>query len=210
MKRLLLGTALASLALATAANASQVSFLQYGGAYTPPALRPGATLVTDFASNAGLSGTYTLTNGTSGTAAAPAFSSSLQDPDQYLAIEGGDTATLQLPDALDVEIYVGSLDSYNTISFSNGTSFTGTQLASLTGAIDNGDQWAGTSNGLFTFHFASDVTSVTFASTTDALEVAQVSSGVPEPSTWAMLGLGFAGLGFAAFRRSGKTPVAIA
>jgi hypothetical protein len=26
--------------------------------------------------------------------------------------------------------------------------------------------------------------------------------GAPEPSTWAMMGLGFAGLGFAAFRRA--------
>ena len=28
--------------------------------------------------------------------------------------------------------------------------------------------------------------------------------GVPEPSTWAMMLLGFAGLGYAAFRRSAK------
>ena len=28
--------------------------------------------------------------------------------------------------------------------------------------------------------------------------------GVPEPSTWAMLMLGFAGLGYAAFRRNAK------
>jgi hypothetical protein len=35
-------------------------------------------------------------------------------------------------------------------------------------------------------------------------------SGVPEASTWAMMVLGFIGLGFAAFRRSHKTMVAIA
>ena len=35
-------------------------------------------------------------------------------------------------------------------------------------------------------------------------------AGVPEPSTWAMLALGFAGLGFAASRRGRKTAVAIA
>jgi hypothetical protein len=29
---------------------------------------------------------------------------------------------------------------------------------------------------------------------------------VPEPSTWAMMMLGFAGLGYAAFRRSAKAP----
>jgi hypothetical protein len=32
-------------------------------------------------------------------------------------------------------------------------------------------------------------------------------AAVPEPSTWAMLTLGFAGLGFAAYRRTRKTPV---
>ena len=31
-----------------------------------------------------------------------------------------------------------------------------------------------------------------------------MGSSVPEPSTWAMMALGFAGLGYAAFRRSAK------
>ena len=33
-----------------------------------------------------------------------------------------------------------------------------------------------------------------------------VTTGVPEPSTWAMMMLGFAGLGYAAFRRSNGKP----
>jgi hypothetical protein len=33
------------------------------------------------------------------------------------------------------------------------------------------------------------------------LDGVSVTGGVPEPSTWAMIGLGFAGLGFAAYRR---------
>jgi PEP-CTERM motif len=37
-----------------------------------------------------------------------------------------------------------------------------------------------------------------------------VTTGVPEPSTWAMMVLGFAGLGFAAFRQGRKTSVALA
>jgi hypothetical protein len=31
-----------------------------------------------------------------------------------------------------------------------------------------------------------------------------LGSGVPEPSTWAMMALGFAGLGYAGFRRNSK------
>ena len=41
-----------------------------------------------------------------------------------------------------------------------------------------------------------------------SLAVPEPSTAVPEPSTWAMLLLGFAGLGFAAYRRT-KTPIGI-
>jgi hypothetical protein len=37
----------------------------------------------------------------------------------------------------------------------------------------------------------------------------ELTTGVPEPSTWAMMGLGFAGLAFAGFRAR-RTPVSIA
>jgi hypothetical protein len=37
-----------------------------------------------------------------------------------------------------------------------------------------------------------------------------ISPGVPEPSTWAMMLLGFAGLGFTAYRRRGKAVLAAA
>ncbi len=33
-----------------------------------------------------------------------------------------------------------------------------------------------------------------------------ITSGVPEPSTWAMMLLGFAGLGYAGFKRTRKSP----
>ena len=61
---------------------------------------------------------------------------------------------------------VGSLDPYNTISFGGpgAVSYTGGDLATLTHAIDDGDQQSGSSNGLFAFSFAAPVTSVTFTS----------------------------------------------
>ncbi len=40
--------------------------------------------------------------------------------------------------------------------------------------------------------------------------IAVASSAIPEPSTWAMMGLGFAGLAFAGYRRGRKASVAIA
>jgi hypothetical protein len=36
----------------------------------------------------------------------------------------------------------------------------------------------------------------------------EIKSGVPEPSTWAMMGLGFAALGYAGFRRTRKVRLA--
>jgi PEP-CTERM motif len=40
---------------------------------------------------------------------------------------------------------------------------------------------------------------------TYAFAAAGFSSGVPEPSTWAMMLIGFAGLGLMAYRRQKKT-----
>lgn len=43
-----------------------------------------------------------------------------------------------------------------------------------------------------------------FASFTGSVSVTPITSGVPEPSTWAMMMLGFAGVGFVAYRRKAK------
>ena len=194
-------TALSALGLVTAAHAG-VTFIPYGN--------PGATLVTD--SLAGGTGTASLFTGSDSDAAAPALSSTTRDTASYLVVEGGESETLVLPAAWHVDIYVGSLDPYNTISFGGpgAVSYTGGDLATLTHAIDDGDQQSGSSNGLFEFSFAAPVTSVTFTSSQNSLEVASVSSAVPEPSTWAMMLLGFAGLGYAAYRKTKTERMAFA
>src|SRR6266404_1695734 len=104
MKKLLLAAALASVAFATAANATVIIFVPYGGLFTPPAVPPGETLVTNFSTAAGLTGTYKLKTGSSGSGSAPAFSSSTFDPHQYLDILRGQKATLAIPKELGVEI----------------------------------------------------------------------------------------------------------
>jgi hypothetical protein len=198
-------TALGALGLVRAAHAG-VTFVPYGN---PP---PGATLVTDFATLAGDTGNAELFTGSDPDAAAPALSSTTRDTASYLVVEGGESETLVLPAAWHVDIYVGSLDPYNTISFGGpgAVSYTGGDLATLTHAIDDGDQQSGSSNGLFAFSFAAPVTSVTFTSSQNSLEVASVSSAVPEPSTWAMMLLGFAGLGYAAYRKTKTERMAFA
>jgi PEP-CTERM motif len=63
---------------------------------------------------------------------------------------------------------------------------------------------------LVTITGLSAFTTVTFAATGNAFEFSLVlpgtgtTSAIPEPSTWAMMALGFVGLGYAAVRRSSK------
>ena len=67
----------------------------------------------------------------------------------------------------------------------------------------------------FASNFIADGTSSTITFTENSgltyvgLDDVSVTS-VPEPSSWAMMGLGFAGLGFAVFRRGRKTSASIA
>lgn len=208
MVRAALIAAVAALGFATAANATLVSlnFVPYGAGIQPPIFPTGETPV-DLAT---ATGSFSIVTGSlSGSYSAPAYSLTTKDPNSYLAVLAGDTATLALGGSYTgVEIYLGSLDTYNTISFSNGLSFTGTQLASMAtgGAAANSNQTGGSSNGLFYFVFSPDeaATSVTFQSSSPSLEIAGVSASntVPEPATWAMMLVGFAGLGYAAFRRN--------
>ena len=95
-----------------------------------------------------------------------------------------------MPAVEQIQIYSGSLDYYNTISFSNGLSYTGAQLAKLSSAEDSppDDKFNPSSNGLFYFSFSSDITSVTFATSQNSYEVAQVS-GLSTASEAAAKGL---------------------
>jgi hypothetical protein len=227
LKKLVVATAFAFASFATTADAQlvSVSFVSYGGAYAPPAVPVGDTLITNFSTDAGLSGTgYRLVTGDprgGDGSDAPYLGPSIgPDPFQYLAVNAGGSATLTVPAVEQIQIYSGSLDYYNTISFSNGLSYTGAKLAKLSGAKDSppDDKFDPSSNGLFYFSFSSDITGVTFSTSQNSYEIAQVSglltssqgaakglaSGVPEPSTWAMMALGFAGLAFAGVRRLGR------
>jgi hypothetical protein len=183
-----------SLALAASASAS-VSFVGDG-----TALPPGETTITNFANLDGVTGSAGLFTGSQGgVSAAPALSVSTFDTASYLSVQGGESATLSFSPLHEVSIYVGSLDSYNTIAFGGpgAVSYTGAQLAALTGATDDGNQTSATSNGRFIFDFSTPVTSVTFSSTTNAFEIGSVAGGVPEPAAWALMLVGVGGMGAA-------------
>jgi hypothetical protein len=212
--------AAAGLVLA-AGSANAVTFTPFGAGAT---VAPGYSLVTNFnapltvAGGYSLSGTGTLLTGTSGDGAAPAFSTTTQDPNQYLSVEGGETETLTVSksDIHDMSFYVGSLDAYNSISFTTSggtTTYTGAQLAALTGAVDDGNQSgpaSGSSNGIFTFAFTLPIESVALNSSSNSFEIAAIGAAVPEPATWAMMLVGFMGLGAMVRASGGKRAFAAA
>ena len=212
MKKFLLGVSIAAIGFATAAKADLVSvtFSSYGLDTLPS----GYDVVTDFSSDAGLTGSYRLVSGNVPYYhLAPATSASTQDQDQYLAVLKDQSATLALTNDTSVAVYIGSWDTYNKISFSNGLSYSGTELAKLTDTSpDYGKEFAASANGWLVFTFTSAVSSVTFSSpTSNAFEVAEVagldppsSGGVPEASTWGMIGLGFLAMGLGGYRRSAR------
>jgi hypothetical protein len=85
-------------------------------------------------------------------------------------------------------------------------SVTGSQLAAagVFGVNGFGNQFSANDNQWFNIHdTAGTIEFFTARSTNNAFEF-DMGSSVPEPSTWAMMVLGFAGLGYAAFRRGAK------
>lgn len=94
----------------------------------------------------------------------------------------------------------GSPDAYNdlVITTTTGTyTYDGSNAIGLATGGDNAD------TTLVEFIAPTGyIENVTFSSNTNAFEAADFAvSGVPEPSTWAMMILGFLGVGFMAYRR---------
>jgi PEP-CTERM motif len=223
MKRAFLfgAIALASLGSAIAANATTVAFDSFGGGsplYTVP---PGETMYTDFSGGNPGTGTGSLyipsgqsQNGDQpGSFVAAPYTATGGATGQFFATSPGEAETFTFAsDVKDVGLYIGSLDAENVLvihTTSGDITYTGPQLATVPGAGLPGDGTptitGSTSNGRFTFvdSFA-DITGITVSeslgTSSNSFEVAQITTSVPEPSTWAMMGLGFAGLAFAGYR----------
>ncbi len=106
--------------------------------------------------------------------------------------------------------YWGSVDNYNSISFLDKD---GNTIQSFLGPVpQTGDQGAGGSRWVEFAASGGTFQSVVLTSTTAALELDNVAyvAAVPEPSTWAMMILGFFGVGFMAYRRKSGSPFRLA
>jgi hypothetical protein len=123
---------------------------------------------------------------------------------------GVESATWATPQT-SLSIYWGSIDgnaggnsNINSLAITvDGYTLTGADLVSL-GALGTGNQSLPGDNQWITITGLGDFTQVSFSSTRNAFEFS-LGSGVPEPSTWAMMALGFAGLGFMGCRGSRRT-----
>ena len=232
MKRAFLfgAVALGSIGSAIGANATTVTFDSFGGSSPLYSVPPGETLYTDFSSgNPGTgNGSLYIPSGQSqsgdqpGSFVAAPYTASGSTTGQFFATTPGEAETFTFAtDVKDVGIYIGSLDAENVLvihTTSGDITYTGSQLASVPGASLPGDGTptitGSTSNGRFTFvdSFA-DITGISVSETTavssNSFEIAQITTSVPEPSTWAMMGLGFAGLAFAGYRAR-RAPVRVA
>ena len=129
-----------------------------------------------------------------------------QTTGNYLSVLGGGSETVTFSARSSFSFFWGSIDDYNTITLSDGTSYTGTQIAAMfPGGQSNGCQLLTNCNRYVTFTDTNgaNLTGFTITSATNSFEITNISA-VPEPSTWAMMILGFLGLGFLGYRKSSK------
>jgi len=127
------------------------------------------------------------------------------DKTKYLTVLGGKTATLTAITPLKkISLYMGSPDSFNAIRFIGvGYDFTltGSQLWQPLAATDGDQGWG---RRLIYDFGGYGVTKVIFSSARNSLEfddlAGSYTGAVPEPASWALMLLGFFGIG-AAIRR---------
>ncbi len=195
------GVALASIAgsAAAAITVSNSVYETYAGDLLTFAQ---SNVVCDFSSPVCLSGySFAFAGGTP--TASGIFTTSIAgvtadppgDTTPYASIEGPNgvgTLTLSVP-TNSISFFMGSPDTYNSISFLNGASTIATFAGSaFTGPPANGDQPLGER---ITFNFGgAAVTSVQFTSSQNAFEFDRIGV-VQEPETWALMIMGFGGVG---------------
>lgn len=138
------------------------------------------------------------------------------DVTNYMSVLGGTSETLTFSaTSKNFGLYWGSIDDYNSITFVR----TGFADVTITGAYapilagpDFGNQFADPQNRYIVF---SDILfdSIVLQSSKNSFEFDNVSfasagnaPGTPETSTWAMMLLGFLGVGFISYRRKTAKP----
>jgi hypothetical protein len=154
-------------------------------------------------------GDWTFTNGSqpvqvniggSGNGAQP-----LGTTGNYLSVLGAGTENVAFSARSSFSFFWGSIDDYNTIAIHHLVGpddvFTGSQVATIVGdgVQATGCQVLTNCNRYFTFTGVG-ITGFSMSSSQNSFEITNISA-IPEPSTWAMMILGFLGLGFMGYRK---------
>lgn len=213
MKKLLI---LGALAFAVPAQAAVVVTFQNGASVLPA----GTTLFEDY--NALATGSSIGTNAfvyntdVQNINARPAFGST----GNYAAVRGDPTGNYNVAFSTALSIFsfaLGSLDTYNelTLIMSSGPNivYNGAQINQ--GVLANGDQINGLTNGRVTYSVIGGgpfIVGATFRSIgQNSFEFDDLAvAAIPEPSTWMMMLLGFAAVGFGMRRRNAAGTPAVA
>jgi hypothetical protein len=145
-----------------------------------------------------------------GQGSAGLYATPFGDATNYMAVLGGGTETIAYAsEKTFFGLYWGSVDNYNLLTFYEGATQVATISGSQTGPlIASGGQGDYSSNGYVLISGLPKFDSVMVTSGSNSFEFDNVVAGVPEPSTWMMMGLGFAGLGLVAFNNQSKKKIA--
>ena len=196
-----------AIGMASAANAVNVSFTLGATGF-----QVGDNQIANFDTTFGgaaLTGSGTgYYTGTQAVAAAP-----MNDASQYLAVLSGGSASFSFINGFNkISFDVGSVDDYNSLTLTllgaNPVTLSGSQI--INGLAATGDQHSAINNGRLTLTADAGhaFTGLSLASSGNSFEVDNlaVSGAVPEPATWAMMLVGFGGMGYA-MRSSRKVAV---
>jgi len=222
---LALGTALASVVCATAANADVGVTLTSGLDFKGFNAANGATSGIGFSDEGTYNWKITGMDGSTISDLSYATDSYVDgvhnigstDTTSYLFATGDGTNALTeaivtwTASISSMNIYWGTPDSYNTLTLYDGATevgvISGSEIGSLVAASSGSADVSGQNDSSVWVHIVSSVKFDTIVATSTA-PAFEFDLAAPEPSTWAMMGLGFAALGFAGFRRSVRTGAA--
>ncbi|HEY2837363.1 MAG TPA: PEPxxWA-CTERM sorting domain-containing protein, partial [Rhizomicrobium sp.] len=123
------------------------------------------------------------------------------DISHYEAVQFKNPFIISGPDLKSLSLYIGSLDTYNSITFLGAGGFSQTINGTALGAPANGNITDPATNRQFFFKFdaGDQVNHIIFTTTQPAFEFDNIYaavSSVPEPATWTMLIIGFGSIGF--------------
>jgi hypothetical protein len=216
LEKSLLGcSAMKNIALSIMGGVAALTFAPSAQAATSITFTPGVggltagqTLLagfTNLADSAGVSGSgFDIHVGSDGNGADPAVGGT---GDPYLSVLGGGTANFTFGGLTQLGFDYGSADLYNQLLliFSNGPNESYNGSALINGGIANGDQIAPATNGRITITAdgGRSIVGMQLTSSANSFEIDNLGTirAVPEPATWAMMLIGFGGIGYAMRRR---------